>query len=95
MTNLLPNEFCLARPFFKSKNKKLGKYTRTLRTKVRVNHPSPKQKIELKAGKGMFSPLNFLLQRAKALCLAFMARELTCPECTMTRKSECIVGHKP
>ena len=42
----------------------------------------------------MFFPLNFLLQRAKALCLAFMASELTCPECRMTRKSECIVGHK-
>ena len=49
MTNLLPNEFCLARPFFKSKNKKLGKYTRTLRTKVRVNQPCPKEKIALKA----------------------------------------------
>ena len=34
------------------RGQKLGKYTRTLRTKVWVNQPSPKEKIELKAGKG-------------------------------------------
>ena len=88
MSNLLTNEFCLASPFFQSKNKKQGKYTRTLRTKVRVNKPSPKEKIEQKGRKGKAFFLNFLLQLAKALCLAFMTRELTELRCTMTRKSE-------